>query len=81
MSGIGVDEMSEKREVFADIIVGIMTGDKDFVQGKLLLLDPAELDHLLQGLEWFPRMCARIEDANLLEKLMYTTFTTDGGIG
>ncbi len=51
-------EMSEKRELFADIFVGIMSGDKHFVQDKLLLLDPAEVDHLLQGLEWFQEMCA-----------------------
>ncbi len=62
--------MSEKRELFADIIVGVMTGDKNFVQDKLLLLDPAELDHFLQGLEWLPRMCIRIKDVENLEELM-----------
>ncbi len=62
--------MSEKRELFADIFVGIMSGDKHFVQDKLLLLDPAEVDHLLQGLEWFQRMCVRTKDAESLEELM-----------
>lgn len=62
--------MSEKRELFADIFVGVMSGDKHFVQDKLLLLDPAELDHFRQGLEWLQRMCVRTKDAESLEELM-----------
>ncbi len=49
--------MSEERELFADIIVGIMTGDTDFVGDKLVFLDSAELDHLFQGSKWFQKVC------------------------
>ncbi len=49
--------MSEKRELFADIIVGIMTGDKDFVRDKLVLLDYILLDRLFQGSDWLYEIC------------------------
>ncbi len=63
--------MSEKRELFADILIGLMSGDRDFVGDKLVFLDPAELDHLFQGSEWFQEICKdEVEERKEFEKAL-----------